>query len=85
MQIIAEVIFGLISKLVGQKEAKAGKVFWALRFIFLGVVLTGFGSFLLIMSIIQGTLVPSLWCGIGPFLVVGIPFLVMGIILKNNP
>jgi len=85
MQIIAEVIFELISSIVGHKEAQAGKVYWGLRFIFIGVVLTGFGSFLLITSIIQGAVVPQMWCGIGPFLIVGIPFLVIGIILKNNP
>lgn len=85
MQIIAEVIFELISSIVGHKEAQAGKVYWGLRFIFIGVVLTGFGSFLLIMSIIQGGVDPPMWCGIGSFLIVGIPFLVIGIILKNNP
>ena len=85
MQIIAEVIFDLVNRLVGQKEAKAGKVFWAARFIFIGVVLIGFGFFILILSMLKGTVVPSMWCGIGPFLVVGIPFLVIGIILKSNP
>lgn len=85
MQIIAEVIFELISFLFGRKEAKAGKIFWGIRFIFLGVVLTGFGIFLLILSIIQGDVLPEMWCGIGPFLIAGIPFLVIGIILKNNP
>ncbi len=79
MQLIAEVIFELISSIVGHKEAKAGKVYWGLRFIFLGVVLTGFGSLLLIMSIIDGSVVPQMWCAIGPFLIVGIPFLVLAL------
>jgi len=85
MQIIAEVIFELISSIVGHKEVKAGKVYWGLRFIFIGVILTGLGSFLLIISILQESVVSQMWCGIGPFLLVGIPFLVIGIILKNNP
>ncbi len=85
MQIIAEVIFEIINSIVGHKEAKAGKVYWGLRFIFLGVVLTGFGSFLLIMAITQGEVLSELWCGIAPFLIVGIPSLLIGIILKNNP
>ncbi len=85
MQIITEIIFELVSSLFGQKEAKAGKIFWGIRFIFLGVVLTGFGFFILILSLLNGPVVSTIWCGIGPFLIVGIPSLIIGIILKNNP
>ncbi len=82
MQVI---ILELIGQLVGRMEARQGKVFWAARFIFLGVLLIGSGSLILIVTSLYGTLPPAMWCGILPFLLAGIPCLVIGILLKNNP
>ncbi len=84
MQVIAQLFFELLSYLVGRKEEQAKKIFWAQRFIFLGASLTLFAIVLLILSILYGGIVPETWCAVGPFLIVGIPSLVIGIIRLNN-
>ncbi len=85
MQVLGEIIFELIAHLVGRKEAKAGKVFWGPRLTFMGVILTGFAILLVVLFITHGGIVPEMWYAIGPFLIVGIPSLFIGIILLNNP
>jgi phosphatidylglycerophosphate synthase len=85
MQIVAEIFFELINFLVGRKEKKAGKIFWGHRLIFLGVVLILLAAFLMILSLTHGGMNSALWCAVAPFLVVGIPSLVIGIIRLNNP
>ncbi len=84
MQVVIEIFLELINYLVGRKEEQAKKIFWAQRFIFLGASLTLFAIVFLILSILNGGIVPETWCAVGPFLIVGIPSLVIGIIRLNN-
>ncbi len=84
MQVIADIFFALLENLVGHKERKAGKIFWSQRLIFLGVILTAFGFFLLISTSLSG-MIAEMWCGVSIFLVSGVPILALGIFMRNNP
>jgi hypothetical protein len=85
MQVFSELVFELINYLIGRKEQKERKILLGQRLIFLGAFLTLFALLLFIISITHGGIVGVMWFAIGPFLIVGIPSLVIGIIRLNNP
>jgi hypothetical protein len=85
MQVIAELVFELINYLIGRKEKEERRILWGQRLIFLGAFLSLFALLLFIISITHGGVVGVMWVAIGPFLIVGIPCLVIGIIRLNNP
>lgn len=70
------------------KKAKQGKrAMWGNMLIVLGVILTSFGSLLmaLFLSSPSKTIDPAMLLALSPFLVVGIPSLIIWILLVNHP
>jgi len=85
MHVLATLVFELLEYLIGRKEKKERKILWGHRLIFIGVILTLFATILFLISLTHGDIVLETWIATGPFLIVGIPCLVIGIILVNNP
>ncbi len=85
MQIITHLFFELVSYFINRKVDESEKNQWGIALILMGVILTGFGAFLLISSLLSGSVVPVMWIAIGPFLIIGIPGLLLGIVILNNP
>ncbi len=88
--LIAFIIFDLIyfPFVMRQKKKNLGKRYmWGIYLTVLGSILTLFGLFLIVLGIIYQGWVFSIetLAGIGPFLVVGIPSLAIGIFFIKNP
>ena len=88
--VIGFIIFDLIYLpfiLRKMKKGKGKRYMWGIYLSILGVILTSFGVFLTGIGIIyQGWEINvAMIAGIAPFLVVGIPALVVGIFLINHP
>ena len=88
--IIGFIIFDLIYLPFIRRQKKKGKgkrYMWGIYLTVFGVILTSFGIYLTGLSIAnQGWVFPLEMSGaIGIFLLVGIPSLVIGIFLINNP
>jgi ABC-type amino acid transport system permease subunit len=84
MGFLGEVIFELVNYLFRRHEQKQGKILWGIRLTFMGLVLTLFGLVVGLMALFQGANLDVV-TALGIFLVVGIPSLLIGIFLINNP
>ncbi len=85
MEIIATLVWEIIQGIIGRKERQRGKTFWGLRLVLLGAILTLFAIVIFVISLTHGGIDTFTLIVTGPFLLVGIPSLVIGIILINNP
>jgi hypothetical protein len=84
MNLLGSVIIELLNYLFHQYEEKRGKIFWGIRLIFMGLVLTLFGLFIGTAVLISGANL-DLFVAVGISLVVGIPCLIIGIYILKKP
>jgi hypothetical protein len=72
---------------IAKKEKYRKRAMWGNMLVVLGVILTSFGTFLLASYLFFGskTIDPAMLLALSPFVLVGIPSLIIGILMVNHP